>query len=260
MAALRRRRWFRQPPCPRQTARPCWPIARRKRLATWTLLVTCACLSPWPHGASAAEINAATTARPAGFADIVAKVKPAVIAVTVRLESDAQVGADEPARPSQSRPFTENSPFHRHFFGNPNQQRQASPARQIKAALGSGFFISSDGYAVTNDHVVQHGVSFMIATEDGTIYPAKVVGADLRTDLALLKVDGRNDFPYVNLADHEPRIGDWVIAVGNPYGLGGTVTAGIVSALGRRLDTDTYDHFIQLDAPHQHGRFRGPEF
>ena len=237
-----------------------WLIARRKRLATWTLLVACACLSPWPHGASAAEINSATTAKPAGFADIVAKVKPAVIAVTVRLESDAQMGADEPDRPWQSQPFSEDSPLHRYFFGSPNQQRQASPARQIKMALGSGFFISSDGYAVTNDHVVQHGVSFMIATEDGTTYTAKVVGADLRTDLALLKVDGRNDFPYVNLADHEPRIGDWVIAVGNPYGLGGTVTAGIVSALGRRIDTDTYDDFIQLDAPINTGNSGGPSF
>ena len=101
MAALRRRRWFRQPPCPRQTA--AWSIACRKRFATWALLVTCACLSPWPHGAGAAEINAATTARPAGFADIVAEVKPAVIAVTVRLESDAQV-SDTDEAPSQSRP------------------------------------------------------------------------------------------------------------------------------------------------------------
>ena len=86
------------------------------------------------------------------------------------------------------------------------------------------------------------------------------MGADLRTDLALLKVDGRNDFPYVKLGDHEPRIGDWVIAVGNPYGLGGTVTAGIVSALGRRLDTDTYDNFIQIDAPINKGNSGGPSF
>jgi serine protease Do len=194
------------------------------------------------------------------FADIVAKVKPAVIAVTVRLESDAQMETDEPGTPSQVQPFSENSPLHRYFFGSPKQHRQSSPARQIKMALGSGFFISSDGYAVTNDHVVQHGVSFVVATEDGTTYTAKVVGADLRTDLALLKVDGRNDFPYVKLADHEPRIGDWVIAVGNPYGLGGTVTAGIVSALGRRLDTDTYDDFIQLDAPINTGNSGGPSF
>jgi S1-C subfamily serine protease len=113
-----------------------WLIARRERLAAWALLVACACLSPWPHGASAAEINAATTAKPAGFADIVAKVKPAVIAVTVRLESDAQMDADEPGKPPQSQPFSEDSPLHRYFFGSPNQQRQASPARQIKMALG----------------------------------------------------------------------------------------------------------------------------
>ena len=215
-------------------------------------------LAPWSHSATADEINATTTAKPVGFAEIVAKVKPAVIAVTVRLESGAQMESEEPDTPSQSQPFSENSPLHRHFFGSP--QRQPSPARQIKMALGSGFFVSSDGYAVTNDHVVQHGVSFAIATEDGTTYTAKVVGADLRTDLALLKVDGRNDFPYVRLADHEPRIGDWVIAVGNPYGLGGTVTAGIVSALGRRLDTDTYDDFIQIDAPINKGNSGGPSF
>jgi serine protease Do len=97
-------------------------------------------------------------------------------------------------------------------------------------AVGSGFFISSDGYAVTNDHVVQHGASFMIATEEGTPYKAKVVGADLRTDLELLNADGPNDFPFVKLADHEPRIGDWVIAVGDPCGLGGTITAGTCKA------------------------------
>ena len=229
-------------------------IALRRTLAISTLLIACASC---PCGAPAGEINAAT-ARPVGFAEIVAKVKPAVIAVTVRLESDAQMESDEPDAPSRSQPFSENSPLHRHFFGSP--QRQPSPGRQIKMALGSGFFVSSDGYAVTNDHVVQHGVSFVIATEDGTTYTAKVVGADLRTDLALLKVDGRNDFPYVRFANHEPRIGDWIIAVGNPYGLGGTVTAGIVSALGRRLDTDTYDDFIQIDAPINKGNSGGPSF
>jgi serine protease Do len=232
-------------------------ILVRRTVMIATLLVVCA-LAPWSHTAAADEINATTTAKPVSFAEIVAKVKPAVIAVTVRLESGAQMESEEPDTHSQSQPFSENSPLHRHFFGSP--QRQPSPARQIKMALGSGFFVSSDGYAVTNDHVVQHGVSFAIATEDGTAYTAKVVGADLRTDLALLKVDGRNDFPYVRLADHAPRIGDWVIAVGNPYGLGGTVTAGIVSALGRRLDADTYDDFIQIDAPINKGNSGGPSF
>ncbi len=235
-------------------------IARRAYAATWALLIAWVCFAPWPSDTSAAEINAATSAKPSGFADIVAKVKPAVIAVIVRLETDAQIDTDGPGAPSQSEPFTENSPFYRYFFGDREQRMQSPHAREIKTALGSGFFISSDGYAVTNDHVVQHGVSFQISTEDGTAYTAKVVGADLRTDLALLKVDGRNDFPYVKLADHEPRIGDWVIAVGNPYGLGGTVTAGIVSALGRRLDTDTYDNFIQIDAPINKGNSGGPSF
>jgi serine protease Do len=234
------------------------PNATRITIGTLVVLVISAYLGQGSHQVGAAEL---TASRPDGFADIVAKVKPAVIAVTVRLENDLEVkDKDGPDTPSESQPFSENSPLYRYFFGSPKYQPHFGPAREIKTALGSGFFISSDGYAVTNDHVVQHGVSFMIATEDGTTYKARVVGADLRTDLALLKVDGRNDFPYVKLADHEPRIGDWVIAVGNPYGLGGTVTAGIVSALGRRLDTDTYDDFIQVDAPINKGNSGGPSF
>ena len=232
--------------------------------ATWALLVSCASLGPWTHRAGAAEITAGSAPKLQGFADIVAKVKPAVIAVTVRLENnaDAQVSdTDGPGAPSQSQPFSENSPLQRYFGDSDRQQQpQPAPARQIEMALGSGFFISTDGYAVTNNHVVQHGVSFKITTDDGTIYTAKVVGADLRTDLALLKVDGGNDFPYVKLADHEPRIGDWVIAVGNPYGLGGTVTVGVVSARGRHLDTDWYDDFIQIDAPINKGNSGGPSF
>jgi S1-C subfamily serine protease len=193
------------------------PNATRIAVAALVVFVTSAYLCQGSDQVGAAEL---TTSKPAGFADIVAKVKPAVIAVTVRLENDLEVeDKDEPDAPSESQPFSENSPLYRYFFGSPKYQPHSGPAREIKTALGSGFFISSDGYAVTNDHVVQHGVSFMIATEDGTTYKARAVGADLRTDLALLKVDGRNDFPYVKLSDHEPRIGDWVIAVGNPYGL-----------------------------------------
>ena len=122
-------------------------IALRRTLTISTLLIACASC---PCGAPAGEINAAT-ARPVGFAEIVSKVKPAVIAVTVRLESDAQMESDEPDAPSRSQPFSENSPLHRHFFGSP--QRQPSPGRQIKMALGSGFFVSSDGYAVTRTYL-----------------------------------------------------------------------------------------------------------
>jgi serine protease Do len=139
--------------------------------------------------------------------------------------------------------------------GLPNMPRQ-----KYSMAQGSGFFISPDGYAVTNNHVVEHGKTIEIQTDDNKTYSAKVVGTDPKTDLALLKVEGRNDFPYVKLADKAPRIGDWVIAVGNPFGLGGTVTAGIVSARGRDIDAGPYDDFIQIDAPINRGNSGGPTF
>src|SRR3954465_4038620 len=125
---------------------------------------------------------------------------------------------------------------------------------------GSGFFISADGYAVTNNHVVDKAESVEVTTDDGKIHTAKVIGTDPRTDLALIKVEGGNDFPFVRLADQAPRIGDWVLAVGNPFGLGGTVTAGIVSARGRDIGAGPYDDFIQIDAPVNKGNSGGPTF
>jgi serine protease Do len=125
---------------------------------------------------------------------------------------------------------------------------------------GSGFFISADGFAVTNNHVVDGADSVEVATDDGKTYAAKVIGTDPRTDLALIKVDGRSDFPFAKLSDGQPRIGDWVLAVGNPFGLGGTVTAGIVSARGRDIGSGPYDDFIQIDAPVNKGNSGGPAF
>jgi serine protease Do len=125
---------------------------------------------------------------------------------------------------------------------------------------GSGFFVSADGYAVTNNHVVSRSDTVEVQTDDNRTYTAKVVGRDPRTDLALLKVEGRNDFPHVKFADKAPRIGDWVLAVGNPFGLGGTVTAGIVSAQGRDIGAGPYDDFIQIDAPINRGNSGGPTF
>jgi serine protease Do len=196
-----------------------------------------------------------------GFADVVAKVKPAVIAVTVKLqEAPENVGAGEPDGSLETQPYSEGSPLFRYFSPSPEQKPQKPPAERFASALGSGFFVSPDGYAVTNAHVVEHGISFKIAADDGTIYTAKVIGADLRTDLALLKIEGGNNFPYVKLAEHDPHIGDWAIAIGNPYGLGGTVTVGVVSALGRHIATDRYDDFIQIDAPINKGNSGGPTF
>ena len=123
---------------------------------------------------------------------------------------------------------------------------------------GSGFFISADGYAVTNNHVVDHAKTVTVTTDDGKMHTAKVVGTDPRSDLALIKVDG-SGFPYVKFSDQAPRIGEWAVAVGNPFGLGGTVTAGIVSATGRDIGRGS-DDYIQIDAPINRGNSGGPTF
>ena len=125
---------------------------------------------------------------------------------------------------------------------------------------GSGFFISSDGYAVTNNHVVEGADKVEVTTDAGKTYTAKVIGTDPRTDLALIKVEGGSDFPFAKLSEGKARIGDWVLAVGNPFGLGGTVTAGIVSASGRDIGSGPYDDFIQIDAPVNKGNSGGPAF
>jgi serine protease Do len=123
------------------------------------------------------------------------------------------------------------------FFRKFSPEGMPGPRERPKMITGegSGFFITADGYAVTNYHVVDHAKSVQVTTDDGSSYTAKVVGTDSKTDLALIKVDGKDDFPFVKFADNAPRVGDWVVAVGNPFGLGGTVTAGIVSACGRDI-------------------------
>ena len=113
---------------------------------------------------------------------------------------------------------------------------------------------------MTNNHVVDKAESVEVTTDDGKTYTAKVIGTDPRTDIALIKVGGRSDFPFVHLGDQSPRIGDWVLAVGNPFGLGGTVTAGIVSARGRDIGAGPYDDFIQIDAAVNKGNSGGPTF
>jgi serine protease Do len=199
---------------------------------------------------------------PVGFADIVEKVKPAVMSVRVKVDEGPQSSSfsfngDERQIPPGLREF-----FRR--FGAPDGdmpgQGGGRPGkRHFAMGQGSGFFISADGYAVTNNHVVDKAESVQVTTDDGKIHNAKVIGTDPRTDLALIKVEG-GDFPFVKLADGAPRIGDWVIAVGNPFGLGGTVTAGIVSARGRDIGASAYDDFIQIDAPVNKGNSGGPTF
>jgi serine protease Do len=220
-----------------------------------------------PTRAPVPTISAAwaqTAMRPASFADIVEKVKPAVFAVRVKSERGPEAMSF-----GEDAPFPPGSPMERFFkrfgFGEmPDGTRpKGAPSPRgprFSLSQGSGFFISADGYAVTNNHVVERGQTVDIKTDDGKTYEAKVIGTDPRTDIALLKADGRSDFPHVRFTEKAPRIGDWVLAVGNPFGLGGTVTAGIVSANGRDIGAGPYDDFIQIDAPVNKGNSGGPTF
>jgi serine protease Do len=184
----------------------------------------------WPN--RVAQLVGSPRSGAAGFADVVDAVKPAVIGVQAKRAASAEERA----------------------------QLGPQAAGRTLTSLGSAFFISADGYAVTNNHVVEGSTTVAIETDDQKSYTAKVVGTDPTSDLALLKVDGRNDFPFVKLADKMPRIGDWVLAIGNPFGLGGTVTAGIVSARERNIDIATADNLIQIDAPINRGDSGGPTF
>lgn len=190
---------------------------------------------------------------PASFADVVERVGPAV--VSVRVTQKAEAG------PASGMDLPPGHPLERFFkeFGAPNGGgNQPAPKRQ---AQGSGFFISSDGYVVTNNHVVEGGEEILIALSNGDELKAKIVGTDPKTDLALLKTEPEKAMPYVAFAPEDNlRIGDWVVAVGNPFGLGGTVTSGIVSARGRDIGAGPYDDFIQIDASINRGNSGGPTF
>ena len=218
----------------------------------------------WRSSVGAAPASAAEfeTQRPVGFADIVAKVKPAVISVRVKVSGSAEPAMLQDNRDEERQiPVQPGSPLDK-FFRQFGQEfgPQAPQRHDTITGEGSGFFISADGYAVTNNHVVDHAKSVQVTADDGTVYPAKVVGTDPKTDLALIKVDGNKDFPFVKFAEHSPKVGDWVVAVGNPFGLGGTVTAGIVSARGRDIGAGPYDDYVQIDAPINKGNSGGPAF
>src|ERR1700709_2131940 len=232
-------------------------------------------LSPAPHDVFSSTAYAQVdkqvkqqVAQPTGFADIVERVKPSVISVRVNIGE--KLAKDDSANKNDDNdsPFQPGSPMERFFkrFGGPDGMPpglRGGPRGNNRGQVtgqGSGFFISPDGYAVTNNHVVDGADKVEVTADDGKVYKAKVIGTDPRTDVALIKVEGGSNFPFAKLSDTKPRIGDWVLAVGNPFGLGGTVTAGIVSASGRDIGNGPYDDFIQIDAPVNKGNSGGPAF
>jgi len=206
-----------------------------------------------------AQTNNVVSSATQGFADVVERVKPSVISVKVTMKERARDAAN------RSDDDEAGSPMERFFrqFGGPDGLPQ-SPGRGGRhgevMGQGSGFFISSDGFAVTNNHVVDGADKVEVTTDAGKTYTARVIGTDPRSDVALIKVEGGADFPFVKLSEGKARIGDWVLAVGNPFGLGGTLTAGIVSASGRDIGSGPYDDFIQIDAPVNKGNSGRPAF
>ncbi|HEY4203296.1 MAG TPA: Do family serine endopeptidase [Devosiaceae bacterium] len=211
---------------------------------------------------ASAQISAPSVTAPS-FADLVQAVKPAVVSIQVEgTEADDSDGAVQGGRNYQFQfpDLPDGHPLKKFFqqFGD-GQGGNQPPAQHKYEAAGSGFVISADGYIVTNNHVVKNANKVTVVFDNGDEMQAKVIGTDDRTDVAVVKVEGK-DLPYVEFADDTIRVGDWVVAVGNPFGLGGSVTAGIVSARGRDIGGSAYGDFLQIDAAVNMGNSGGPAF
>jgi serine protease Do len=204
---------------------------------------------------STATIFAPPPGAPMSFADIFEKVSPAVVTIDVTSHLDARSAIARGLK-IPGLPFNVVPPNPKGGGEDGDDNAQPGPKAQ---SSGSGFFITATGYIVTNNHVVENADDIKVTLKDGREMPAKIVGRDEATDLAVIKVDG-SGYPFVDFENSaKPRVGDWVIAVGNPFGLGGTATAGIVSAYGRDIG-DSFVDFIQIDAPINRGNSGGPTF
>lgn len=222
-----------------------------------------------PSQLALADAVRVDTAAPLDFSHVVTAVSPAVVSVQVKQAAEPRMmnfGGGNDNFEDFFKGLPDGHPFQRFFRefggkgGGDQQQNQRRAPRQYGISQGSGFFISDDGYLVTNHHVIENGTEFTVIDRDGKEYDAKLIGADKRTDLALLKVESDETFTYVDFAKEAPQVGEWTVAIGNPFGLGGSVTAGIVSARGRDIGAGPYDDFIQIDAPVNRGNSGGPAF
>ncbi len=200
-------------------------------------------------------VGALKPGAPVSFADLIEHVSPAVVSINVETREDGPASALPGGERFNELPKEFRDWFRRQLPNQPGPQRPREGR-----ALGSGFLISKDGHVVTNNHVVEHASKITVVMQDGREFKAKLVGRDPQTDLAVLKIHDDKALPYVEFAeDIKLRVGDWVVAVGNPFGLGGTATAGIVSATGREIGSNAYD-FIQIDASINRGNSGGPTF
>ena len=233
-------------------------VAVAALLATSALAVTLGTKVPLAEAETAQTVQTPYGPAPISFADLVQKVSPAVVSISVK--GDAKVADNEMQIPGMP-DIPEDSPLYDFFKRFREGQPNGAPAHpQPTLAQGSGFFISPDGLVVTNNHVVEDADDISVTLENGDKYPATLVGSDPRTDIGLVKVkeDGKK-FAYVDFSEKDPRVGDWVLAVGNPFGLGGTVTAGIISAHNRDIGSGPYD-YLQIDAAVNRGNSGGPSF
>lgn len=215
-------------------------------------------IAPALHATTALTApSVSAPAMPASFAAVVAAVKPAVVHIRVTQRVEGRSGDDGAAPTLPERFFGDD--FRRRFSPPPGFAERPTPRRAT--GLGSGFLIEADGHVVTNNHVIGDADRIVVTLNEGRELSATVVGRDARTDLALLKVNENRPLPFVRFADHGPQVGDWVVAVGSPFGLGNTVTAGIVSAHGRSVGAEgPYEGFLQIDAPINPGSSGGPAF
>jgi serine protease Do len=198
-----------------------------------------------------------TSAGPPSFADVIDEVSPAVVNISVRKVARIMPTADLRRLPRGAAPFDD---FFERFFGAPGAPGYREMPRDSEA-LGSGFIIAEEGYIATNRHVIEGADEVFVTLHSGERLPAMIVGQDERTDIALLKIDAPDDLAALSFGDSDrARVGDWVLAIGNPFGLGGTATAGIISARGRDIQSGLYDDYLQIDAPINQGNSGGPVF
>ncbi|SOD97108.1 DegQ family serine endoprotease [Caenispirillum bisanense] len=229
-------------------------VARLCRLASLVVLVALV------SGAHVVGAGPAAQAReaPSSFADMAERLLPAVVNISTTQSMTGERGPQMPQFPPGS-PFEE---FFREFFDRQGPGQGQAPTMPRRAtSLGSGFVIDKEGYIVTNNHVIEGADEVTVILQDDTALKAEIVGRDPKTDVALLKVEAEKDLPFVEFGDSDrSRVGDWVVAIGNPFGLGGTVTAGIISARARNINAGPYDNFIQTDASINRGNSGGPLF